>query len=74
MDVRADALELIEEQAGNDFDPHLAKLFIEISPEIVRMFQHPEVFHGGVPGEPPRSKEAPQLSPYGDEPHQEGAH
>ena len=31
------ALALIEEQAGNDFDPNLAKLFLEISDEIVKM-------------------------------------
>ena len=42
------ALKLIEEQAGEDFDPNLAKLFLEISDEIVKMREqlqeedHPE--------------------------------
>jgi putative two-component system response regulator len=63
----ADALRLIEEQAGNDFDPHLAKVFLEISDEIVRMFQHPESIENSVAGNP---KAAGALSPYGHEPHQ----
>jgi len=42
------ALALIEEQAGNDFDPNLAKTFLQISGEIVEMRkglqekEHPE--------------------------------
>jgi response regulator RpfG family c-di-GMP phosphodiesterase len=57
-----DALRLIEEQAGNDFDPHLARVFIEISDMIVRMFQHPEEFAEASTG---ASQEARELSPYG---------
>jgi putative two-component system response regulator len=62
----ADALRLIEEQAGNDFDPHLAKLFIQISEEIVRMFKDPEALMAAVPG----AAKAGEMSPYGHEPHQ----
>jgi HD-GYP domain-containing protein (c-di-GMP phosphodiesterase class II) len=58
-----DALRLIEEQAGNDFDPHLAKLFLEISEEIVRMFRDPTILMAAAEGS---SQEAREMSPYSD--------
>ena len=53
------ALALIEEQAGNDFDPNLAKLFLEISDEIVQMREDlQEGDHADAP------TEAKELSAY----------
>ena len=53
------ALGLIEEQAGNDFDPNLAKLFLQISDEIVQMREDlQEKEHPDAP------TEAKELSAY----------
>ncbi|MBF0630860.1 MAG: two-component system response regulator [Magnetococcales bacterium] len=44
-----DALALIEKEAGEHFDPRLAKIFIGLKPELVKImerFQEKEEFHG----------------------------